>query len=93
MYLVNTRANINFPVNYLSQFMVNPRRVHWIVAKHVFRYLRGTVEYRLLYECNGGVGLASFTDVDWVGCAEDKKSTSGCCFNIGSSIISWFNRK
>jgi hypothetical protein len=42
------------------------------------------VEYRLLYERSGGVRLAGFTDVDWAGCAEDRKSTSGCCFSIGS---------
>jgi hypothetical protein len=47
----------------------------------------------LLYERSGGMRLASFTDVDWAGCAEDRKSTSGCCFSIGSSIISWFNKK
>jgi hypothetical protein len=73
--------------------MVDPRRVHWIAAKHVLRYLRGIVEYELLYERSGGVKLAGFTDVDWAGCAEDMKSTSGCCFSIGSSIISWFSRK
>jgi hypothetical protein len=93
MYLVNTRPDINFAVNSLSQFMVDPQRVHWIVVKHVLRYLSGTVEYGLLYERSGGVRLAGFTDVDWAGCAEDKKSTSGCCFSIGSGIISWFNRK
>jgi hypothetical protein len=93
MYLVNTRPDISFAVNSLSQFMVDPRRVHWIVVKHVLRYLRGTVEYGLLYERSGGVTLAGFTDVDWAGCAEDRKSTSGCCFSIGSSIISWFSRK
>jgi hypothetical protein len=69
------------------------RRVHWIVVKHVLHCLRGTVEYGLLYECSGGVRLAGFTDVDWEGCSEDKKSTSGCCFNIGLGIISWFSRK
>jgi hypothetical protein len=55
MYLVNTRPDISFVVNSLSLFMVDPRRVHWIVVKHVLRYLRGTVEYGLLYERNGGV--------------------------------------
>jgi hypothetical protein len=93
MYLVNAWPYISFGVNSLSQFMVDPRRVHWIAAKHVLRYLRGTVEYGLLYECSGGVRLAGFTNVDWVGCAEDRKSTLGCCFSIGSGIISWFNRK
>jgi hypothetical protein len=88
MYLVNTRLDISFAVNSLSQFMVDPRRVHWIASKHVLHYLRGTMEYGLLYERSGGVTLAGFTDADWVGCAEDMKSASGCCFNIGSSIIS-----
>jgi hypothetical protein len=64
MYMVNTRPDINFAVNYLSQFMVDPQRVHWTVASHVFRYLRGTVEYRLLYEHSGEVRLAGFTNVD-----------------------------
>jgi hypothetical protein len=57
-------------------------------VKHVIHYLRGTVEYMLLYERSGGVRLEGFTDVDWEGCAEDRKSTLGCCFNIGSGIIS-----
>jgi hypothetical protein len=93
MYLVNTRLNISFAVNSLSQFTVDPRRVHWIAVKHLLHYLRGTMEYRLLYERSDGVRLAGFTNVDWAGCAKDRKSTSGCCFNIGSSIIFWFSRK
>jgi hypothetical protein len=80
MYLVNTRPYISFVVNSLSQFMVDPRRVHWITAKHVLHYLKGTMEYELLYERSGGVTLTGFTDVDWGGCAEDMKSTSACCF-------------
>jgi hypothetical protein len=53
MYLVNTQSHISFAVNSLSQFMVHPRRVHWIAMKHVLRYLSGTVEYGLLYERSG----------------------------------------
>jgi hypothetical protein len=61
--------------------------------KHVLRYLRGTIEYGLLYEHCGGVRLAGFIDVDWAEYTEDRKSTSGCCFSIGSGIIPWFSRK
>jgi hypothetical protein len=93
MYLVNTQPDISFAVNCLSQFLVDPQRIHWIAAKHMLRYLSGTEEYGLLYDHSGGVRLAGFTDVDWVGCAEDIKSTLGCCFSIGSGIISWFSRK
>jgi hypothetical protein len=64
MYLVNTRPYIRFAVKSLSQFMVDPRRVHWITVKHVLRYLKGTMEYKILYEHNDGVTLTGFTDVD-----------------------------
>ena len=53
MYLVNTRPYISFAINSLSQFMVDPRRVHWTVAKHILRYIRGIVEYGLVYERRG----------------------------------------
>ena len=92
MYLVNTRPDISFAVNSLSQFMVDPRRVHWTAAKRILRYIRGTVEYGLVYECRGSVELAGFTDVDWARCVEDRKSTSSC-FSTGSGVVSWFNRK
>ena len=93
MYLVNTRPNISFSANSLSHFMVNPRRVHWVVAKHVIHYLKGTMEYRLQYELLGGVRLIGFTDAHWAGCSVDIKSTSSCCFNLGSGVVSWFSRK
>ena len=73
--------------------MVDPRRVHWTVAKHILRYIRGTVEYGLVYERRGSVQLTGFIDVDWAGCVEDWKSTSGCCFSIGSRVVSWLGRK
>ena len=47
MYLTNTRPDICFAVNTLSQYMVEPRHVHLIAAKHVLRYLKGTIDYGL----------------------------------------------
>ena len=73
MYLVNRRPDIRFVVNSLSQFMVDTRRVHWPDAKHILRYIRGTVEYGLVYERRGCIQLAGFTDADCVGCVEDRK--------------------
>eukprot|EP00253_Pinus_taeda_P001980 PITA_01980 len=49
MYLVNTRPDICYAVNTLSQFMVEPKRAHWAAAKHVLRYSQGTIDYGLLY--------------------------------------------
>jgi hypothetical protein len=79
MYLVNTRPDICFAVNTLSQYMVQPRQVHWVAAKHVLWYLKGTVHFGLRYVGDGEVVLQGFSDSDWAGSASDKKSTSGCC--------------
>jgi hypothetical protein len=93
MYLVNTRPDICFVVNTLSQFQVEPRHEHWIAAKHVLRYIRGTINYGLRYTASSNIQLHGFTDSDWAGSAEDRKSTSGMCFSLGSAMISWGNRK
>ena len=52
IYLTNMRPNICFAVNTLSQFLTDPRHVHLIAAKHILKYLRGTLEYGLKYESN-----------------------------------------
>jgi hypothetical protein len=93
MYLVNTCPDIFFVVNTLSQFEVEPRHEHWIVAKHILRYLRETLNYGLRYASNKDVQLHGFTDSDWVGSADDRNITSGICFNLGSTMISWASRK
>jgi hypothetical protein len=93
MYPVNTRPNICFAVNTLSQHMVEPRHVHWMVTKHMLRYLRGTVGYGLRYVSSGDVKLQGYTDFDWAWSVVDRKSTSKCCFSLGSSMISWLSTK
>jgi hypothetical protein len=93
MYLVNTRPDICFAVNTLNQHMVEPRSVHWIGAKHVLRYIAGTVDFGLDYIRGDGVSLVGYTDSDWAGCATDRNSTSWCCFGLGSGLVSLFNQK
>jgi len=93
MYLTNTRPDICFTVNTLSQHMVDPRRVHWIASKHILRYLKSTTKYRLQYVQEDQVKLVGYSDSDWAGSIVDRKSTSGCCFSLGSGMISWYNKK
>ena len=50
MYLTTTRPDICFVVNTLSQYLVQPRRVHLVAAKHVMRYLKGTIDFGLYYD-------------------------------------------
>ena len=86
MYLMNTRPYICFVVNTL-------RHVQLMVAKNILRYLKGIVYYGIKYEVNQKINLDGYVDSDWVGSSIDRKSTSGCCFSMGSGVISWFSRK
>ena len=58
MYPTNTKPDICFAVNFLSHFMCESRQIHWIAAKHVLRYLRGTMGYGLRYDSECGLKIA-----------------------------------
>ena len=93
MYLFNTRLDISFVVNTLSQYMVEAQSVHWSTTKLVLRYIAITLDYRLDYVKGDGVGLVRYSDSDWVGSVSDWKSTLRCFFGLGSMVVSWFSRK
>ena len=73
--------------------MSDPKHIHLVAAKHVLRYVRGTITYGLRYTSSSGVLLFGYSDLDWSGSAVDRKSTSSHCFNMGSAMISWSSRK
>ena len=93
MYLTNTRPNICFVVNTLSQYLVQPRRVHLVTAKHVMRYLKGTIDFGLYYDGSHEYRLYGYIDAYWAGSISDRKITSYRCFCLGSAMSSWFSRK
>eukprot|EP00253_Pinus_taeda_P012828 PITA_12828 len=92
MYLVNTRPDICFPINVLSQFQLEPHQDHWIDAKHILRYLRGTIHHCLKYD-GKEVKLIGYTNSDWGGSESDGRITTSGCFSLGSTMISWMSRK
>ena len=93
MYLTNNRQDICFSMNTLSHYLVQPRCVHLVAAKHVMRYLKGNIDFGLYYDGNHDCRLYGYTDVDWAGSVSNRRSTSGGCYNLGSAMISWFSRK
>jgi hypothetical protein len=89
MYMIHTRPDICYAVITMSQFMTESRQRHWVATKHILIYLRGTITYGLRYTFIGGLFLHGYADDDWAGSPMDRKSTSGCCFSLGSIVISW----
>ena len=64
-----------------------------IVVKWIFRYLKGTMDYGLWYPKGKDFTLTAFSDVDWVGCVDDRKSTSGGTFYLGANLVGWHGKK
>eukprot|EP00253_Pinus_taeda_P022449 PITA_22449 len=92
MLLVNSRPDICFVMNTLSQYMVDPHHIHWLVAKNLLRYLRGTIHYALRYIVEN-LRLHGYSNVVWARSVVDRKIMSGCCFYLGSTSISWMSKK
>lgn len=67
--------------------------MHWKVAKRILRYVQGTIGYGLVYRSTKDFRLIGYTNSDWAGCMDDKKSTSGYSFNMGSTTIAWSTKK
>ena len=73
--------------------MSKPLESHWIAAKCALRYLSGTCNYGILYTDISDVTLACYSNSDWAGDLDDRRSITGYAFNIGSEVIAWSSKK
>jgi hypothetical protein len=96
MYLmVCTRPDIANAVGIVSQYMQNPGRAHWSAVQHIFRYLRGTsgASLELGGDPHNKIILSGFSDSDYAGDLDGRKSTSGYCFSLGRGMISYQSKR
>ena len=78
----------------MARFCSDPTEEHWTAVKRIFHYLQGTANYGLEYSKQNGDGnLVGFSDADWAGDPNDRKSTSGYIFVMNGGAISWKSRK
>jgi hypothetical protein len=93
LYLTETRLDIQFFVCLCARFQAPSRTSHRQAVKRIFRYLRYTPELGFWYSASSSPSLLGFSDADFAGCRVDRKSTSGTCQFLGSSLVSWSSRK
>ena len=94
MYLANcTRPDIAFAVNLLARFSSSPTKRHWNGIKHVFRYLRGTIDLGLFYPKNTKQGLIGYADAGYLSDPHKARSQTGYVFTYGGTAISWRSQK
>ena len=91
---ITTRPDIAAAFGILSQYMSRPSKYHWIGVKRVLRYLKGTLTYGLTFFADQKEPeLFGFSDADWAGDIDTRRSTSGYVFKLGKSTVSWSSQK
>ncbi|WVZ64230.1 LOW QUALITY PROTEIN: hypothetical protein U9M48_013788 [Paspalum notatum var. saurae] len=93
LYLTATRPDIQFVVGLCARFPASPRESHRTAVKRILRYIKVTPEFGLWYSADSSLSLLGFSDSDHAGCRIDRKSTSGTCQFLGTSLVSWSSRK
>lgn len=92
-YLTFTRPDISYAVQQVCLHMHDPKIDHMNALKRILRYIRGTIEYGLHLYPSSSNKLVSFTDADWGGCPDTRRSTSGYCVYFGDNLISWSSKR
>ena len=93
LYLTASRPDICFSVGVCARYQGNPKESHLAAVKRIIRYVNGTADYGIWFTKDTNISLAGFSDADWAGNVDDRKSTSGGCFYLGNNMVSWYSKK
>lgn len=92
-YLTLTRLDLSFSVNKFCQFLHSPTITHWEAVKRILRYVQGTIGLGLTIKRSNSMLVSAFSDADWAGCPDDRRSTGGFAVYLGCNLVSWCARK
>uniref|UniRef100_A0A2N9GX63 CCHC-type domain-containing protein n=1 Tax=Fagus sylvatica TaxID=28930 RepID=A0A2N9GX63_FAGSY len=93
VYLTVTRPDIAHAVHLVSQFLSALHSTHYAAVIHILRYIKGTLFHGLHFSAHSTLDLCAYSDADWAGDPTDRRSTTGFCFFLGDSLISWCSKK
>uniref|UniRef100_A0A1S4AGJ5 Uncharacterized mitochondrial protein AtMg00810-like n=1 Tax=Nicotiana tabacum TaxID=4097 RepID=A0A1S4AGJ5_TOBAC len=92
-FLTNTRLDIAYSVQLLSQFMQAPRDTHLTAAFHLFIYLMKDPTLGIFFSNNVDCSISAYCDSDWAACPDSKRSVTGYIVLVGDNLISWKSKK
>ena len=93
LYVTTSRIDVKQVVGIVSRFQVGPKESHVHTVKRFFRYLKGTIDIGLWHPNKNSFTLKTYSNADWVGCVDDRKSTSGWALFLGESLVAWTSKK
>nr|XP_020172578.1 uncharacterized mitochondrial protein AtMg00810-like [Aegilops tauschii subsp. strangulata] len=92
-YLMITRPELAYAVQQVCLHMHDPRAGHLALLKRVLRYVRGSTDLGLHLHASANLELRAYTDADWAGCPDTRRSTSGYCIYLGDALVSWSSKR
>ncbi|KAK9069506.1 hypothetical protein SSX86_011410 [Deinandra increscens subsp. villosa] len=92
-YLTFTRPDITYAVQQVCLFMHAPREPHFQFMKRILRYLQGTLDFGIRLTPSSATSLTAYSDADWGGCLDSRRSTSGYCVFMGNNLLSWSSKR
>jgi hypothetical protein len=92
-YLTVTRPDIAFAVQQVCLHMHAPKDIHLAMLKRILRYIKGTPSLGVFLRAATSPTLTAYTDADWAGCPDTRRSTSGFCVFLGDSLVSWSSKR
>ena len=92
-YLTLTRSDISFVVNKVCQLLHAPTSSHWTATKRILRYVKHTLSVGLTFTKSSSTLVSAFSDFDWAGCLDDRRSTGGFAVFYEPNLISWCAKK
>ncbi|KMQ90161.1 retrovirus-related pol polyprotein from transposon tnt 1-94 [Lasius niger] len=94
MYLlIATRPDITFAVNQASRYLEKPTTTHWKAVKRILKYLKGTINHGLQFKCDQKKELLAYSDADYAGDLQTRRSTMGYALRFASRTISWNSQR
>jgi len=92
-YLTLTRPDLAFAVQQVCLFMHDPREPHLALIKRILRYVKGSLSAGLHLGSGVVDKLTAYSDADWAGCPDTRRSTSGFCVYLGDNLVSWSSKR
>ena len=88
LYVTTSRPDVMQVIGQVARFQATLKETRIITVKRIFRYLKGTMDFGLWYPKGNELILIAYSDIDWAGCVDDRKITSGTAFFLGGCLVS-----
>jgi len=93
MYLAHTRPDLAYSFSVVSRFMHSPSEEHMKAVMHILQYLKSSPGKGILFTKGDTLNIEGYTDADWAGSIDDRRSTAGYLTFVGGNLVTWQSKK